>query len=430
MDLCKIRIQNYKSLKDISFTPYGFSSLIGPNASGKSNFADSFSFLALTFKHGLEYAVALKGGYENIAYRKQRRSKSPIIFMLELNSNPIEAKKIIINIPDRKRHHIEPTTYFKFIHEYSFKAHDTGIKSDFYIISEVFRIYICNRNSETMTTAIDVTRNSKGNINSHIHDNTILTEYLKLRMGMQQSQRDEIAISPQDLMISSYSIRSILFRTFSSHLANMAIFRFSPDLSRTPGVPTPNPTLSVNGENLPAVVDWLIRHQPKEWRDILSSMKDIVPSIEDIYVQYLHTKTLGLFFKEENIGRAWTSVDVSDGTIQTLGMLVAAVDPRNTLLFIEEPENSIHPWIIRVLVERLRKVSGHKNVIITTHSPVLIDLLLPSEAWIVYKRDGATNLMKLIEIDPDIETSWTSGKYKLSDYLDSGLIHQAIPGGI
>ena len=109
-----------------------------------------------------------------------------------------------------------------------------------------------------------------------------------------------------------------------------------------------------------------------------------------------------------------TSVeDISDGTIQTLAMLVAYVDPRNTLLLIEEVENSVHPWIIKILIKKFRKISVSKPVIITTHSPVLIDLIYPNEIWLVFKQKGETHLKKLVNVDKEIASDWEKGKIKL-----------------
>src|SRR4051812_37737918 len=87
MFLKRLRVHNYKSLRDVEFEPTAMSALIGPNASGKSNFANAVDFLAEVYTHGLELAIARKGGFENIAFRRQRRTKAPIQFELELEGS-------------------------------------------------------------------------------------------------------------------------------------------------------------------------------------------------------------------------------------------------------------------------------------------------------------------------------------------------------
>src|ERR687896_72822 len=78
MRITRFSIQNYKSLKTLAILPGDLTVLVGANASGKSNFADCLDFISDVYRHGLELAVGRKGGYENIAFRRMRRSKSPI----------------------------------------------------------------------------------------------------------------------------------------------------------------------------------------------------------------------------------------------------------------------------------------------------------------------------------------------------------------
>jgi predicted ATPase len=186
----------------------------------------------------------------------------------------------------------------------------------------------------------------------------------------------------------------------------------------------------MGGENLPAVIDWMRRNNPSEWQAVLSAMRDIVPEIEAITVEYLHSRTLGLFFEERGVGRAWTSDEVSDGTIRSLALLVACHDPRASALFIEEPENSLHPWIIKVLMENLRKISSKKPVMVTTHSPLLLNSVAPQEVCVVYKVGGETRVAPLTSFDEHLADDWSQGKYRLFDYLDSGFVPAAVPSGV
>ena len=137
-----------------------------------------------------------------------------------------------------------------------------------------------------------------------------------------------------------------------------------------------------------------------------------------------------LFIKETQSNRPWTADDVSDGTLRTLALLVAANDPRISAMVVEEPENSVHPWIIKELAKRLREASKKKTIFFTTHSPTLIDVLYPEECWIVSMEKGETKIRNLTELAPELAENWREGKVGLSEYLDSGLIPQAVPGGV
>ncbi|MDH6112942.1 putative ATPase [Kitasatospora sp. MAP12-15] len=71
----------------------------------------------------------------------------------------------------------------------------------------------------------------------------------------------------------------------------------------------------------------------------------------------------------------------SDGTLRILALLTAAHDPDNPgTLMVEEPENGLHPGQVRELVRRLRATTNpatRRQILLTTHSPVVLSALLP-----------------------------------------------------
>jgi predicted ATPase len=65
---------------------------------------------------------------------------------------------------------------------------------------------------------------------------------------------------------------------------------------------------------------------------------------------------------------------MSDGTLRVLGILLAVYQvTKPQLLAIEEPEVNIHPAAIDVLVDILKIAARRTQVIITTHSPDILD---------------------------------------------------------
>jgi predicted ATPase len=77
---------------------------------------------------------------------------------------------------------------------------------------------------------------------------------------------------------------------------------------------------------------------------------------------------------------------ISDGTLRVLALLTALrLEPRPSLIGIEEPENGIYPGRLRALVELLRRESewplpdellpGAPQILVTTHSPVILAAL-------------------------------------------------------
>lgn len=424
----RITIQNYKSLRHVDVEPNQFSVLVGRNASGKSNFADALDFIAIAYSDGLEHSVARKGGYENIAHRKERRSKSAITFGIELEADSSELEPFQLRHPRLRRNKSEPYT-FRFKHHFSFRAAGGSIKSDFKIVEESLELIKTFESREGRAYDwLKIVRNTdgmlmlEGDLNSELAQSVL---YSHETWAKEDSA--EFQLSSTELMFAFPFIRPGLTRTFRSWLSRLCTFQVSPDASRHPGAPTPNPRLSVRGENLPAVVNWLQAKQPREWKQVLQAMKEIVPEIEDISVTYLHTRTLGLAFKETGVGRPWSTEEISDGTIRSLAMLVACFDPRVSGLVLEEPENSLHPWIIREVIKHLRGLAKAKFVVVTTHSPVVLNSVYPRDVWIVFKADGETKIKRLVDLDHTVESDWENGKYKLFDFLESGAISEAVP---
>src|SRR4051812_9113336 len=76
--ITNLKIDNFKSLKEIEIGFKNLNFIVGPNASGKSNLADALDFLSHAINENLAYAVAEKGGFYNICHRRQRRAKGAI----------------------------------------------------------------------------------------------------------------------------------------------------------------------------------------------------------------------------------------------------------------------------------------------------------------------------------------------------------------
>ncbi len=88
----------------------------------------------------------------------------------------------------------------------------------------------------------------------------------------------------------------------------------------------------------------------------------------------------------------------------------------------------MHPWIIRAFVDACREASG-KQVIVTSHSPVLISHLNPSEIAVVWRRQGRTQVRRLSDLDPKAEELWATDGLNAFEILDSGFLREGVPEG-
>ena len=112
---------------------------------------------------------------------------------------------------------------------------------------------------------------------------------------------------------------------------------------------------------------------------------------------------------------------LSDGTLRYLCLLAMLYNPHPPrVICIEEPELGLHPDIVAGLAKHLRAASGRMQVIVTTHSDILIDALSDTpESIIVFENhDGATRMERLKRDDL---SAWLEN-YRLGELWTSGQI--------
>ena len=132
--------------------------------------------------------------------------------------------------------------------------------------------------------------------------------------------------------------------------------------------------------------------------------------------------TIQLAANETGMASAIPAARLSDGTIRFIALLSILCHPNPPeLVCIEEPELSVHPDAIPLLAELLRTMSERTQVVITTHSPELVDQFTSEpEAVIVCERgfEGDTQLRRLSR---DELADWLSD-YRLGELWKKGVL--------
>ncbi len=110
---------------------------------------------------------------------------------------------------------------------------------------------------------------------------------------------------------------------------------------------------------------------------------------------------------------------LSDGTLRFLSLVVILLHPTPPpLICLEEPELGLHPDVIVTLGKLIKEASTRTQLIVTTHSRILIDTFQesPEDVVVVSKEDGATHMERL---DPEKLGAYLE-KYSLSNLWSSG----------
>jgi predicted ATPase len=111
-------------------------------------------------------------------------------------------------------------------------------------------------------------------------------------------------------------------------------------------------------------------------------------------------------FLEEASGWSIPATRLSDGTIRWLALLAVLLDPKPPrLVCIEEPELGLHPDLVPLLARLLKEASARMQLVVTTHSEVLVDALSgsPDDVLVCERDGGATTLRRL---DPEKLREW------------------------
>ena len=433
MRIEEITIRNYRSLRSVVLRPHNLNVLVGANGSGKSNLADGLDFISEVYRHGLEFAVTRKGGYENIAHTKRKRARSITIEVrASLDVSPTASVYEEVRAP-------KETFPLRVDHSFTFATAGSAIRAAFSIVRESLTVscllgpswvqLIHARRSRvdpvvvTTANAEDLRENAEM-FGYEISDGAI--SFLSMRDMSFLLQNTNFLRSNELFLVGVGRFAGPLWK-FIQGLSGIRVYQINPTTSRQSGVPTPAPELTRSGDNLPAAVDLLQKSFPDRWDDVMMAMQRIVPVLENISVGYTSSRTLGLFFHEAGFGRPWTVGEISDGTVQALALLVAIYDPRWTALVIEEPENSVHPWIIRSLIDACRDAAGDKQILVTTHSPVVINAVDAGQVWVMWRSNGESQIAPLVSLRPSFRQQWELGQLATFDLIDSGAVKETIP---
>lgn len=108
---------------------------------------------------------------------------------------------------------------------------------------------------------------------------------------------------------------------------------------------------------------------------------------------------LGIYFEQAN-GDTLSAAQASDGIMLILAYLAILFSPQPPgLLLVEEPENGVHPRRLGEVLRILRELVSEQDrtqVVLTTHSPYVVDLFKPEEVTLCLKgRDDAVTTHRL-----------------------------------
>jgi len=344
----KLVLKRFRSIPSERITFDNPTIFVGRNGSGKSNLVSAFSFLAEAMASPLQAVFDKAGGISTVRNRTSGRSYPPNLG-LRVDFGPMNGKAASGFYAFEVR--ALPNYGFSVVREQCSVALEAGGRAWFDRVGTRFSSSV-----EGMKPSLDPASLS-----------------LPLVGG-------EAKFAP-------------VLRT----LAAMRVYSIEPSKLREMQEPDSGTSLKSDGANVTSVLKEIERQSKGDSQRISDVLATIVPNTKKVQVKK-HGKNLSLEFTQEWGEKKrlnFEGFNMSDGTLRAIGLLTAVFQrPVPSLIAVEEPEATIHPGALESVLDLLRHASKRMQVVITTHSPELLDAkwITDQQLRIVEWTEGATRV--------------------------------------
>ncbi|QRN96194.1 AAA family ATPase [Archangium violaceum] len=343
----RIALKNYRSIESAEVELAPFTVLVGPNGSGKTNFVDA---LVLSSELGIDAASAIqrRGGLASI-----RRWGVGDDDTLQVRVRASGSREEFAS---------------RYVEQFCSIAPEAGNRWRF--LDETLEVVEAGKRDLQFTREGGRGMQGGGFGFTHLPPTTSILLYAR-------------QIAPE-YVIDVHRLRL--------DLAEMTV----------PQPPGEAGRLQENGRNIASVLGRLRSQDRRAFDFILLSMRRLIPGLEDIFVEEAGGFLVLRFSQRQPMGVAhFAAANMSEGALRTLGIIVAAqtlshtaqpLPPAAQLLIVEEPEVAIHPGAAALLFEVLKLASQRGSVLVTTHSPELLDAAQDEEILVCGYRNGTTRI--------------------------------------
>lgn len=109
---------------------------------------------------------------------------------------------------------------------------------------------------------------------------------------------------------------------------------------------------------------------------------------------------------------------LSVGTRRVIRIIASMLFDKRSLMLMEQPEDSIHPGLLRKLIDQIRTYSFETQMLFTTHSLTVLDILRPEEIRLATAPGGSTKVRKLTPDEIQRAKEFLNTEGSLSDFLE------------
>lgn len=159
-------------------------------------------------------------------------------------------------------------------------------------------------------------------------------------------------------------------------------------------LPQPLKPSRLPGENGEELVSCLFSMRESD-RDRFETLTDTLHSafqgFERLDFPPVAAGTLAMTWKDRHFKSPLFMHQLSEGMLRFLWLIALLYSPGLTgVTLIDEPEVSLHPELLSILVDVMREVAQDKQIVVATHSDRFVRFLNPEEVAVVDFNDDGT----------------------------------------
>ncbi len=434
MRLKKLIVKNFKSLHDCEIELGKFNVLIGVNASGKSNLVEIFKLLRKIYVEKDSNPFLEWWGYNNVVWQRKEELPITIGMLFDVEGYDVYFETTFTGTGGRfqiLREILDIRGYVKIEKEGQWirVEHDevqlkkvlpiiSKIKEHLknnYIIPDFLRDDFFRLNIKNLKR-LEIQIQDKENLISLISVEHGMTLFLK-EFGFGVNSIHEV--SPLKALIDvaekgEFSRESILYiinpiiPNKREDLPDTLLTKFRDEFYfminhmivlkpliinfiKTPQYPKKENRIYEDGSNLTNILYTIWLREGRLPEEIEAPLRIIFPNTR-VFFQLMEDGRVTMKVFENGLELAPPSI--SDGFYKVLALLTA-VYLKPPLLIIDEIENSLHPETLELILDTIKE--SDVQAIITTHSPVVVDMTEPADLILVDKERGETKFKRIRE---------------------------------
>ena len=374
MKLSSISVKNYRSLHDVRVDLKDLNVFIGANASGKSAILDALRFLSEAIRARSFRAPAnSRGGILNMTWKGR-----------DARGRDADEVEFVVVIDGGRR--------------FEWNVRLVREDRDFVVAENV-------KETTEGSPPTDLLVSNKGE---------------GWWWSREESRGVDLLQEPTSCALSAASSDATFpAREVADFIAKWGFFDPSPFLLRRDWSPLDADSLDMYGRNLAETLYSLPETRLKKvvsaTQSIVGVPTSVVPRITEDQERYYFVQ------HEPGLHHTVHQTGVSSGTLRMLALMTALYGQQGTALIgIEEPENYIHPTALHAFAEHIDATKGSLQILITTHAPLMLDLLDEPASIIFVRRDDSFGTYVQSEPNPDgVRKALEASGFGLGQYYET-----------